>query len=480
MGYFVNVVFESPFINLEAVIFKRGRSNSETKCNLPKDSTSHSSNNITNNAYNNHITRFSKRLLSREELMRNKNSLQPSSKLTETLETPGSEQNSSDSDDYKSSIAQTSDQHTVVSSPDQDRKLTSTDDNTLISSSSSSSGTSRSRGLAEAINKSTNLERDLPKHMRWTGREYQGSLKVKAFHPKQTSTVGELFNHNQQHQMEPSVKLNYDSKLEPLDSVDSMNEQHNGRLKQLTPQLVGKVPPVERTRRYPPFYDPPSFESSTIDDSLYPITGEYQHYARAGFQQQLHPSRPSQYATLARTSKFNHDPKLPQDQQTSEYLRPTYNSNSNTARIYNSGEPISRPLNQYQREASYLMKQRAQLFQRRQGRYNTLTGGAGSIKQWRKQYEGDVNNDDVILESSASSWQPPPWAELAQLNLNRTQSTTSSSGGGGNFWQLKSGNMIPRVDSSTLRRPTNRPNEVSAGSIVEEATPYEEDEEQEN
>lgn len=475
MGYFVNVVFESPFVNLEAVIFKRARSPDETMANS-MIITSHSRN-ITNNAYNDHnnyINRFSKRLLSEEDSVKDRNSLQPSSssQLTETPKTSSERNSSSDSDDNKSTTAQLSDQHTTISSPEQDRKLTSPKDNTLTIRDSDSSG----RRDLTTVSKSTNLERDLSKHKRWTGREYQGSFKVRASRLlKRASMVEEIFNNQQQHhQVEPLARLNYDSKL-PSNSTYSTNEQL-ARSKQLDPSTVGgkKVPSIERIRKYP-FYDPPSLESSTtIDDSLYPITGEYQHYARAGFQQQLYQnhSRPSQYATLARTSKFNHDNSKPLQEGSTEYLRSPYDGNaadSGSSRNYRLGEPISRPLNQYQREASHLMRRRAQLFQRRQGRYNTLTGGAGSIKQWRKQYDGDISNEDVVLASSPS-WQPPLWSELAHSNQTPTNSL-----GGGNFW-LKSGNMIPRVDSSTLRRPTNRSSEAN---IVEEAT-YEEGDEDED
>lgn len=484
VGYFVNVVFESPFINLEAVIFKRARQSHHSH----EHSAANDSSSFKNNAYSNynHIGHLNERSFPKEEFIKIKNaSLQASSNsrqlIGNSLKTGSLEQSvSSDSDDNKSTTAHSSsDQQTIVSSPEQDRKLSSTNDTTALTSGSRNSVRTRKS------NNNDNLE-NLPKHMRWSGREDQGSHKVKAFRPKQTSKAGEIFhnsnNTDQQHQVEPLERLNYDSKL-PLESLDTNEHQKpSSRLKQQLDSMVDgkKVPPAERARKYPP-YDSPSLESSTtFDDSLYPITGEYQHYARAGFQQQLY-QRPTQYATLARTSKFNHDLRLQDHNQITtadQRLRPLYNVSGN-GRIY-LGEPITRTLNQYNREASYLMKQRAQLFQRRQGRYNTLTGGAGSIRNWRKQYEGDsINNEDILASPSSSAtnnWQPPLWAELR--HSNEIPATTSS---GGNLW-LKSGNMIPRVDSSTLRRQSNRPAEVTTGSILEEELAYEEEEdgEQEN
>lgn len=454
MGYFVNITFESPFINLEAVIFKRDRHDTSSGSKIESGVALNSNANTEHNPHSGHLD---KRLLSKDQLMKAKNSLQPSA-LSGCFKSTSSEQNSSDSDsnDNKSTTAQSSDQQAAISSPEQDRKL---------SSGSNNDNSLDVRDLETTpATRSTHLQ-NLPKHMRWTGREYQGSLKVKALRPRHNS-VEEIFCKQEMGKVEPLVELNYEQKVALNSPTDTVGRHQRA---QQSLQKDRKKPLVERVKRYSS-YDPPLETTTTADDHLYPITGEYKlpeysHYARAGFQPQLYPStqRASQYATLARTSRFNHESNLASapNQSKDSYVV------SGKARSY-LDEPISRPMNQYQREASYLMKQRAQLFQRRQGRYNTLTGGAGSIRQWRQQYEGESNPNEEIV-SQTSSWRPPLWSELLP-------STDSSRG---DNW-LQPGTMIPRIDSSTLRRHGMRPNETTtAGSIVEETT-YEDDEEQES
>lgn len=184
----------------------------------------------------------------------------------------------------------------------------------------------------------------------------------------------------------------------------------------------------------------PSSDDS-IGSTIYPISvSEYQNIYPPRHASSFGTSlRQTQYATLARTSRFMHDESgAPVDRL--ELQRKLYYPSKSRSHL---GDSISAhnqdaALNQLKSPKHAVNYRQGQLLSRRQSRYNTLTG-LGS-REWRQDY-------------AATS--------LARLDSIGQQQD----------WQGSSGWMIPRVDSTTLRRQPKR-NEASAtttaGSIIEE------------
>lgn len=205
------------------------------------------------------------------------------------------------------------------------------------------------------------------------------------------------------------------------------------------------------------------------DGDTYNIRAEYQHYAPGAYQQwrlSNLTSRPSQYATLARNHRLGQDmyqnyfdgPPRPfvsssptqRHRRESSLLGETINRATKPAT--HLGEPHMAPLVSpgYDTNISHGSNRPRvrQHLSRGQGRYYTLTG-TGS-RDWRLRYDHEEANEGSLVQNWHA--QQPPLDSANQPNSSK--------------W-LPPGTMIPRVDSSTLRRQSRR-GEPAETSIVEE------------
>lgn len=405
-GYFINIAFESPFINLERVIFNFGGGISTKGASSPQQNQSNASKSSLNN-----------------------------------------DTTDSSEDDNKSAKSLSS-QSPASSSDREARKMSNLSVNT--SSSNFQEGSPGGKKLTS-----------------WMQYESEsGSLKRKSLKPKQNSSVEEIFGS----QMEPlslsgkTALVNVSgSLLEP-----SSLENTNSISQQMAPTIEANQ--SEPVRRYSSYELPNNMDvtclTTPINDSLTSsssfINDYHEQRARAIYlrqAQKFNYSRPTQYATLARSSRFDHQfnsgPAGRLDRLDYQHRLPQLFASNAKAKSQLGGDSISRQATPLEHEDTgntsvRFMKHRAHLFQRRQGRYNTLTG-AGA-KEWRQQYS-DVADNWHMLSSQVPE------------HLRRWDASEQDKAIGSNY--LQPGTMIPRIDSSTLRRHNNKRAEP-AGSIVEE------------
>lgn len=386
-GYFLNVAFESPIINLERVVFGRGGG-------------------INTSATASH-------------------SFKPNAGDKSTIAHLDTTDSTSDDDDKSAKSGQSSQIAPKMS------------DSSVTTNLSSSQETS-------------------PRELHWS--EYSsGQQERKSLKPKQNSSVEEIFG----------------SQMEPLSlSKTALVSVGSGSL-ELAPhraiyQQQQMAPPADKDdseteRRYSSYDSPARLMTEAIslsthnNDSL--TSGlsflddqhvhEQQYRARAGhlLRPKFNYSRSSQYATLARSSRFEQ-----RDQLVSALDRFEYPTNRLSQLFATPARPKSHlgaDLGEQDEpsQSGRLMKHRAQqLFQRRQGQYNTLTGVG--VQEWRKRY---------TAEASDPNWRIQRWNGLNPTDRNF----------------LQPGTMIPRIDSSTLRRHSNKKPEPTS-SIEEEPPAFEE------
>lgn len=250
-------------------------------------------------------------------------------------------------------------------------------------------------------------------HEHWLEQQDQvRSMKRKVLRPKHGTPVERIFGqHN-------SVLSDFDRIAPAIASSTSDKAQlsrptFNTTNEQSTKQYSSlESPDISSNLMYP---------GHKID---YPPVGDYSRN-----RQFKANSRITQYATLTRSNHSNQD-----------YLNDPYRDQQ---RFHYSGPARPKSLlndlipQSMTSDFDNPMRRRILLNQRRPGRYNTLTG-SGS-KEWRQQYQYD----------DRFNW---------RLNSDVTPS---------NDW-LQPGALIPRIDSSTLKRHSKPVAEHSAGSIVEE------------
>lgn len=199
------------------------------------------------------------------------------------------------------------------------------------------------------------------------------------------------------------------------------------------------------------------------NDDLYSPANEYQHYAPGSYQHWRMQSslRPTQYATLARTNHVEHESSSLNNYNMSSRLdRFKYSSNHNFNHNNSNGKLLSRTsanrdnndlLNtEYDlpdsTSRSYIHSHRPMAY-RRPGRYNTLTNVSSSRDHWHSQ---DVS----------SRWRQVPTGNVSIPNDGTALVN----------WLLPGSPMIlPRIDSSTLRRKTRLQEPGPSTSIAEES-----------
>jgi len=372
VGYFINVTFESPLINLEQIVFGR-RTGAGPKSEEQSDSGNQ---NATNSKLDNQKTD-------------SVNDLDESKSLTRSSE-------QSDS------------------SPSQDRKE-------APNSSLNSAGT---------LQENEQLEHISSQQMRWN-RPTSKRLLRKAFRPKQIPSVEKIFGQVNPFELHSSDETNSLGELSTIQTSTEL-EPFDPRQQELEGELLRETKPAGR------FYihDQSTLgqqDTSSDFNHLLSLDKEYQNWARARYHrfqhQQLAGRRPtSSYATLARTSSFDHD-SAPTNGLVGRHTL----ARGGQAKFKSYlGEPVART----SKEVAQLSGGRANFDQRRQGRYNTLTGTGA--REWRQQ--------GFSLERAG-------WQRAAQVHKESLAN-----------WP-QTGNLIPRIDSSTLRRQTK-----PSGSIVEEPT----------
>lgn len=318
----------------------------------------------------------------------------------------------------------------------------------------------------------------------------------KTFRPKQISSVEKIFGQ----QLEPLANTVYDSNDSTSSSAVVPNEldiplKTNG-LKLLSSD--NKTPIMNNDCHK---FNDNDVDDDDYDDVIYPMKTSYMS-SDSNWASKLKPDfdsnnfsyepqhvlhhrrqfqhRPTQYATLARTSRFNHDDSYPPMlssnflniessalQSQSQGLRTIYSkpqdpyglllANNRDTKSNNlsaiNGNLTQAPSSSFYRQA--LDDQSSNMYKlnqlngaarghinnnrRRQGRYNTLTG-SNSLAEWRQKYDStrftNTNKDDFLY---------PNFGEFQRLETSAQQ-------------QHNSGPMllIPRIDSSTLRRQNNK------------------------
>lgn len=200
-----------------------------------------------------------------------------------------------------------------------------------------------------------------------------------------------------------------------------------------TSDVFSRTMTIDRYRHAPEYAAIRYSVDASRLDSIYPMNSrEYPDYLNLRYRQLMDAAsagRASQYATLTRATR-SVDHNFSNQSNLSTYSNPTrLRSQTN--------ELISAPAN----DSVYLVKRRSYQEQARQSRYNTLTGSG--IKEWRHQRYQDFDR---------------PWQAKQPHRLDQANQAD---------W-LPPGALIPRIDSSTLRRQPKRP-ETTTSSIVEES-----------
>lgn len=393
MGYFLNIAFESPFINLENVI--AGRNKGESASEMAPHCVYERNNTTADGARANIL---------------DQKSLHRTGSAGETSKTSST---GNDLDDDKSNETSTQEPN---SSPEQERKLS--DDNLITNGQ-----------LGVRASKCNNA--------RWHGQQESSQRSLK---PKESS-VERIFG-----QAEP-ISGYIDGgttgslRSDALPNVDLLKkrrfQQQQQQQRQMTPSDRG--------------YQSYSIRDESCGGDIYNISGEYQHYAPGSYQQwrMNNSKRPAQYATLARTNRLVQDTSYLDilDAYPSYYQkRSSLIDREETPRARNhlSEQTYFTTASLRPNQDLSISRHRAsQVLSHRRGRYNTLTGTGA--KEWRFQHSVER------ADSEADSW-ARPFIEPVPINIRE---------------RLQAGTMIPRVDSSTLRRQARRP-ETAESSIIEE------------
>lgn len=442
-GYFLNIAFESPIINLERVIFGR------------------------------------------------------SQELTSTTTTTTTSQQNNGALICKQVVAGAHIESSPVATANIDTTIdTTSDEDNKSAQSGASQHLSQIAGLKMSDSSVTpnpsSSEEASPRQFHWSEYSKQGGLvgsltRRKLLKPKQNSSV-EVFFGNQMEPLSLTGKTALvNAKTKSSSHLDDLNQTpHRTTYQQMAPAAKEEIrnssepQQVRSSSRYLN-YNPPSNQldaslSTQNNDSLtssLSIVNDQQvydyHRFRANHLRHLqkfnHSQRTTQYATLARSSRFDHQfgppnsPRLDQfdrlDHQ--QRLAQLFNAPSNNKSQNLNSNLISQPLPIEQdgaaKSSTRFLRQRAHLFQRRQGRYNTLTGSGA--QEWRRQYmdAADQNWHMIGLQTPKHLQR---WDELSEHDTGVSATN-----------YLQPGTMIPRIDSSTLRRHSIAKNEP-AGSIEEE------------
>lgn len=403
LGYFLNIAFESPIINLEHIVFGRA-SELGAKSSLAGGGDGVSEDEEQRQALSSVRNSIDEKLSSHS--------------LSQT-DSGGKGSEASQTCDFSDELGSngTVSSNEQQSSPERDRKSGITSKN----NSKLGDGTNQINGI---IAQQNNIDR----HSQWENQNNKPVLiKRRSLTPNESS-VERIFGQTNPESSTTSGSVVTDarSRLNALPRADLL----------------------ERRRYRLSLSERPSFNGTggggiPGDDDIYNISGEYRHYAPGMSYQQWrmnNTSKPLQYATLARTSRLDQNPLdlncPPYNQRAGPYLNPLRDF-PNDSLSYNNGTVPHMESRQ---------RGLGPMIQRRQGRYNTLTGTG--TRDWRLRHARKADDSE--------RWPAP------QKQHFTVESMSSS-----DWLQPGATLFLPRIDSSTLRRQMQRVEAVER-SIVED------------
>lgn len=537
VGYFVNITFESPIINLEQVIF--GRPNTTSLSDSSNESKYKS--NLLSGSTSRQVG----------EVVSNKQMASLARQVTSNLVSLDSD-NKSDTNRSSSSV----DQMPNGSSPEQEQdlvasattKATATAITGIRSDSNNDIRAPDSLSLWPPMQTNNHQQVVMNQYnMNQLQRDQQQQVlrnqdQRRSLRPMRGTSTDHSFSFGNQMELPDSIGWNSTKNRLPSSSEVNLENCNNRREASSELGLVssgnqqvaaGSVPFNRR------------FLSSQEQAAL---NADFKHYGRGGYQRWRMSSRPMQYATMVPSggasgsgsrSSGNRNRLLANRHMEMDYYD-RYNSNcyaseldftTNCRRPKASSSLLSEPTRGAVSMASYdtsgdqqsigakslLADARQQIFsiqqqhqqqpssqaellmqaRRRSVRYNTLTG-IGS-REWRGQMRAaredeqqerahedylSQRNGQQILDVDQASWRRLELSsrltgeDIVPLNTSPSSSSSSSSPsssnlgvlseGASNWLNQTGGVLIPRIDSSTLRRNLKRNEPQAANSIIEE------------